>query len=166
MKLIILLLFFTFIATGSIITTASISASNYMIRNTTNIFITLQLIHSIPANGKLLILFPDQLLPSSPIFCSISGVSSSSSSICQLSNHALAITNCFPSTSFLLGMEIFSIPTPNYSQTTDSFQIFTVYSSGSVIDSIIISLSLTFNPLQMVSAIMTPKQLIAGSFTN
>ena len=161
-----LLLCLLSLSSAGVITIASLSASDYSIRSSSSLTFAIQLITQIPSGGELLIIFPPQFSASSSVYCSITGVTSSSSAQCSFAGLTLSLSNCFPSTSSTLSWTIHALTSPLYAQTTDSFQVLTVSSSGTVLDFISTGLSLQFLPLSMPSASLTAKTSVAGGFSS
>lgn len=149
-------------AQASVIKIGSVTASNYLIRSTADLSFAVQITTGIDANGKILVVFPDQFKGLNKTLCSISGVSNSSGVVCSVSNSTISISGCFPSTSYTLEWYLYSIPTPLYAGTTDSFKIYTLSLSSAVLDYISAGLSLSFLPQKMISGSLKSQNSTAG----
>lgn len=159
------LIFLAACCSAGLITTASVSSSTYSIRSSSNISFSVQLKTAIPLSGQVLIVFPSQFPISTQVYCSISGVTSGSSVVCSFSSSTLSLSNCFPTTSLTVSWTVYMVSTPLYSQITNSFQIYTLSSAGSVLDSVTTGLSLEYLPLSMPFASVTSKNSVSGQYS-
>lgn len=141
---------------ASLIQTASVSVSNYYIRKTTTVSISLALPTTIPENGQLIVVFPEDFVLDSTALCSVQqGVSNKDQTTCILSGQSFTISQCFPSVPGNLIVNFFRIPTPDYALVTDSFEIYSVSDKNLVIDSVDDGVVVEFFPVSMKMAEIT-----------
>ena len=137
---------------GSLIQTASVSVSNFYVRKSTTVLVSINLPSGIPENGQLIVVFPEDLFIDSNVFCSVDqGVKNKNNAVCTVLGQSIVITKCFPTISGNLIVSFYKIPTPDYALVTESFEIYSLY-DNLVIDSLDNGLYVEFFPVIMKNA--------------
>ena len=153
-------------AEGVRITTHSIYASTREIKEQANYDFSIKVINEIPEGGQIKVEFPQMFesLPS-PVLCSISGVASPEGVECTFQENTLYITGAFPSTSESIQWTVYSITNPQVAKTSESFRIFTMSQSGSILDELTSGETIEFQPKQLLSARLSPGSQVSSELS-
>ncbi|CAG9326962.1 unnamed protein product [Blepharisma stoltei] len=147
---------------SSSFTAFEVTCKNYQIRQVTDNYMSVKPYTTLPSGSQFKVIYPSAFtnLPSGTVSCSFTGITGGQ---CQFSGNTLYITNFTPSNSPTLTFTISSITNPTYAGITGTFQIYSLKSDGTILDSTTSGVTLNFTPLSMGSVTLSTENQIVAS---